>query len=694
MMCRAQKRSRGLVPSLAPLLALSLGLVACAPEGATGDPPPDTQDDPPLTAFLGEPGCDPILPGFAYSQEPGGLPPACALPWPSNLYLREDPARKTGYTLTFGASSLPHNRQMIPIDPAAYTKRDGYGVGTPILLVIPGLDLTGFATEDHVERSLEKDAPLLLFEEAGGVIRRVPYFVERDALEDNASRQTLFVRPAEILKEATRYVVALRGLKDGAGKPIPPSPAFARLRDRKTAKIPVLRDRQARFDKTFALLEGQGIARDTVTLAWDFNTASSESMHGDLLAMRDDALRRVGPSGPLLTVEKITEYAKTNDGSGRPVDEFIAIELTGTFETPSYLQTVMIRDFEGSRIRRDAAGKPLAEGTRKPRFWVRIPHSALDGTPHGLVMYGHGLLGSGDQVRSGSNGRIANDHKLIFFSTDLFGMSDVDELPLINILAELGRFPSLTDRLHQGLVEWVLLARAMRERLADVPIVGLRKVQVNQAELFYSGISQGGIFGGSFLALTPDVTYGHLGVPGNNYNTLLQRSVDYNQFGPIVASAYDTPVNQNVALAVIQLLWDSTDPVSLLRHVTAEPFPGNRPHYVLLAPAKGDWQVAVVTNENAARSGLGIAVMEHYDRQRSVPLVKEQTYPHRGSGIVLYDYGNPWPALGNVPAMDPPGDPHGKPRKEPAHNRQMVTFFRTGEIIDVCGGDGCSPTIR
>ena len=216
MMCRAQKRSRGLLPSLAPLLALSIGLVACAPEGATDDPPPDT--DPPLTAFLGDPGCDPILPGFAYSQDPGGLPPACALPWPSNLYLKEDPARKTGYTLTFGASSLPHNRQMIPIDPAAYTKRDGYGVGTPILLVIPGLDLTGFATEDHVERSLDKDAPLLLLEDAGGVIRRVPYFVERDALEDSASRQTIFVRPAEILKEATRYVVVLRGLQDPNAK--------------------------------------------------------------------------------------------------------------------------------------------------------------------------------------------------------------------------------------------------------------------------------------------------------------------------------------------------------------------------------------------------------------------------------------------------------------------------------------------
>jgi hypothetical protein len=683
--------------SFASSLALACGAVSCAPEDMIDEVPPDASSDawgdPPFTAHLGDPDCDVILPGFAYSTEPGGLPPSCALPWPSNLYLKDDPSRKTGYTLSFGKTSLPSNRQGIHIDPAAYRKRDGYSVGTPLMLVIPGLDLSGFATEDHIERSLSADAPLLFFEESAGAVRRIPYFVERDALDPDTATQTIFVRPAVILKEAARYVIALRGLKDTAGKPIPPAPAFARLLLGQTANIPALRDRQARFDRAFGFLEAQGIKRDTLTLAWDFHTASSESMHGDLLLMRDDALTRAGAKGPELTVTGITEYAKTA-GSGLPVNEYIALELTGTFEVPSYLEDTKISGFDGSQIRRDPMGRPLAGGTRKPKFWVRIPHSAISGAPHGLVLYGHGLLGSGDQVRSGGFGKIMNDHRLIFFSTDLFGMSDVDAVPLLSILAELGRFRSLADRLHQGLVEWVLLARGMRERLGDLPIVGMKKIQINKAELFYSGISQGGIFGGAFMALTPDVTYGHLGVPGNNYNTLLQRSVDYDQFAPIVSSAYGSQVQQNIALAAIQLLWDSTEPVSLLRHVTVEPFPGNQPHYVLLAPAKGDWQVAVLTDEIAGRSDLGIKIMEHYDRQRKVELVTEQKYPYRGSGVVLYDFGNPWPKLGNIAPKDPPGDPHGKPRREDAHNRQMVTFFRTGEIIDVCGGDGCTPTLR
>lgn len=682
-----RSRSLSLLFSSLLLSGVTSQLTACTPSA-------EVNPDEPFTAYLGDPDCDVIMPGFAYTQDIGGLPPGCALPWPSSLYLVEDAARKTGYTLSFGSRSLPENKQGIAIDPQPYRKRDGYSVGTPILLTIPNLDLSQFASENHIERSLEPNAPLLLFEVSGSSVRRVPYFVERDLLDQDSTRPTIFVRPAEILKEATRYVVALKEVKDQSGKPIPKAPAFARLLSGKTADIPALSRRQARFNKTFSFLEGQGIQKDALAVAWEFVTASSESMHGDLLLMRDDALQRVGAKGPELTVTKITEYAKTNDGSGKPVDQYIGIELEGTFEVPNYLASTKISGFDGSELARDSKGIPTPQGTRKPRFWVRIPHTAIAGLPHGLVMYGHGLLGEGTQVRGSFNSKIASEHQLIFFGADLTGMTEEDAIPLLSILSELSRFRSLSDRLHQGLTEWVLLSRAMRERLADLPIAVSKKIQVNKSELFYSGISQGGIFGASFVALSPDVTYGHLGVPGNNYNTLLQRSKDYEQFVPVIGSAYRDPVQENIALSVIQLLWDSTDPVSHLRHVTAEPFPGNKPHYVLLAPARGDYQVAVLTDEIAARSNIGIGLLQNYDKERKVALVTEQKYPYRGSGVVLYNFGNPWPAPGNLPPDDMVGDPHEKPRRLDAHNQQMVTFFRTGQIIDVCGGDGCTPTLR
>ena len=61
-------------------------------------------------------------------------------------------------------------------------------------------------------------------------------------------------------------------------------------------------------------------------------------------------------------------------------------------------------------------------GRRKPHFWVCIPHNALGGVPHGLVMYGHGLLNAGTRSMPDTAARIANDHKLIFFATNLLGI--------------------------------------------------------------------------------------------------------------------------------------------------------------------------------------------------------------------------------------------------------------------------------
>lgn len=668
---------------------VAAGLLGLVVELGCGDPqngPGDGGAGPDPTVYSAD--CEPIL-----GQRPT-LP--CSMPWPSNLFLEANPATKTGYSLSFGKTSLPASRAGTYISPDGYRKLDGYGPSTSILLVLPNVDISGLATEDHIERSLAADAAIVLLEDVQGKVRRVPYWVELDGYEGDPEEQTLFVRPAEILKEATRYVVAFRNLRDTKGATLQPARPFVRLRDRDTAAEPLLSKRQQRFDATFATLDAQGIDKKTLLVAWDFVTASNEAMHGDLLQIRDDALGRGGAMGAL-AVDKITEYIPAPDGSGKPVDANIAVELQGTFTVPSYLRPWDLAGFSGSQLNRDAKGRINPTGMRSTRFWVRIPYSAVDGksTPHGLVLYGHGLLGSGSQVRGEFNSRIANQNNLIFFAADLTGMAEADQTEVVQIMSELSRFPSMADRLHQGLVEWVLLARAMRSQLDKLPEVAKYKLKVNPDELFYSGISQGGIFGGSFVALSPDVERGHLGVPGSNYSLLLQRSQDFDSFAIVLNGTYPSTRDQAVALSMMQLLWDATDPVTHYRHIAAEPYPGNPPHQVLLGPARGDYQVAVVSNEVLARSGLGIGVMAHYDDERSVPLVTEQQYPLKGSGIVLWHFGNAWPPIGNQPPRDDAaGDPHEKPRRRDSHNAQMVHFFRTGEIMDVCGGTTCWPDGR
>ena len=650
-----------------------------------------------ITPPVANPDCDPIDPS------------ACALPWPSNLYLVEDAERPTGFTLRFGETTLPQNRAGKHVDPSPYPRMDGYGLGAPIMVAFPDLDVSGLPTEDDVEASLDADAAIVLLKvNDDGSTERVPYWTENDeratAVDDD---RLFFVRPAVILEENTEYIVAFRGLKDSTGADIQPSEAFAKLVSGDTADDALLTPRQARFDDTFSALSAAGIDKTTLTIAWSFNTASSDGLHKLMLDVMDKGFAAVDATGPELTVTNIERFVAVDDGSGLPVNEHSAFFIEGTFEVPHYMKEIPLitEGLSGWVFNFGADGMPEQNGTRTAKFWLNIPHGALDGTPHNLTLFGHGLLGEGRRANANFNRKIGFDHQLMFFSADLVGMADVDYPGVIDMLQDFSLFPIIADRLHQGMLEYQLLTRAMRDRFPE--IVSQMETQLSEAlnitaapEVFYSGISQGGIFGGTFMALSPDVAHGHLGVPGNNYMTLLHRSVDFTDFFNLMQAYYTSPINQSILLASIQLLWDGVDSVSYLRHVTSEPFEGHDPGYVIAAPAKGDWQVSVSTNDVVARSGMDMPLMENYDSERAPFGAAVQAYPHTGSGIVLYDFGNPWPELGNQ-TPDDNGicredlgeicDPHELPRRHDPHNEQMVHFFRTGEIIDVCGGDGCTP---
>ncbi len=650
----------------------------------------DAAPGPPLASPFED--CDPLV------------PESCAMPWPSSLYLAEDADRETGYTLTFGETTLPANLVGAHISPGPYTRMDGYGLGPPIMAIFPDLDAAALPDEYTVADSLDDDAAVLLLEVGDGAVRRVPWWAELDG-NDRGAERTLFVRPAEILKNDTRYVVAFRGLRDTGGVPIPPSEAFAALRDGAATERP-LRARQARFDEVFAILAGEGVDRGSLTLAWDFHTASSEALHGPLLHMIDEALE-AQPEGPELIVDEVETFLEADDGTGAPFHEFTWLRVRGHFEAPHYMQTAEAAGETGYVFRYGEDGLPEAEGTRTATFWLNVPHSVKDGTPHGLVNYGHGLFGDGrDAVDIGwtrpcgrwpprpcgaFNSRIGFHEHLVFFAADLVGMSAWDrDANALTIVSDLNLFPWIADRLHQGMLEWVLLARSARRRLQTVPEIADRGIVLDDSQNYYFGRSQGGIFGATYMAVAKDTTRGLLGVPGINYSTILHRSIDFAEFFAVLSAVYTAPPDQAVALAAVQLLWDGTDPVSYYRHISAEPFPGRAARAVIAAPAKGDYQVEVATMEVAARSGVGLAVMADYDGERTVDLVAETPYPHQGSGLVLWHFGNAWPPSGNVPPEeDEWGDPHESPQHLDAHTEQMVHFFRTGEIIDVCDGDPC-----
>lgn len=269
------------------------------------------------------PDCDPLNDGH------------CAMPWPSNLYLADDATTATGKRLTFGATTLPKNFQNIHIDPAPYARRDGYSVGTPLLVHFANLDTTGMADERDLSPSLADDAKLLWFKVSeDGSLSRVPYFVELDSQDPDPAKKTLFVRPGVILEEATRYIVAFRNLSDTSGQAIEAAAAFAALRDGRTDCDDRIAERAAHFDEAvFGPLEAAGIDRASLTLAWDFNTMSGENMHGDILRMRDEVLAAIDadPSASALTVTQVTAYSEAEN-------PYIAFDMQGTFQIPNYTE--------------------------------------------------------------------------------------------------------------------------------------------------------------------------------------------------------------------------------------------------------------------------------------------------------------------------------------------------------------------
>ena len=630
--------------------------------------------------------CDPLNDGH------------CAMPWPSNLYLADDASTPTGKRLTFGATTLPKNFQNVHIDPAPYARRDGYSVGTPLLVHFANLDTTGMADERDLAPSLADDAKVLWFKVAAdGTLSRVPYFVELDAQDPNPASKTLFVRPGVILEEATRYIVAFRNLTDTTGATIAPSAAFAALRDGRPECDDRVAARAAHFDEAvFGPLEAAGIDRASLTLAWDFNTMSGDNMHADILRMRNEVLAAIDadPAASALTISGVTEYSEAEN-------PYIAFDMQGTFLIPNYTEEKTF--YQGSDgvtgyiLRRDADDRVFAEGTTQMPVWIRVPRSAV-GTPdpakpNRLVQFGHGLFGSGAEITIPTIDKVAFDHHLIYFSTSWAGMAEDDYGRANFMVFDLNRFVWLTDRLQQGIVNFLALGRLMKTQAPTFEPFTSRGITVDNSEMYFSGISQGGILGATYMALTTDVARGHVGVPGQNFTSFLHRSGAFDQFFVALKGALRTPNNVAVALSTVQLLWDSTDSVSHYRHINAEPYPGTPSHDVLAGPAKGDYLVSPLTMEVLARTAVGIPVMANYDDERSVSLATEASYPRTGSGIVLWDFGNEWPVPGNHPPEADPvnGDPHGKPRAFDLHNEQMDTFFRTGQIVDVCGGDGCHP---
>ncbi|MBC8068876.1 MAG: hypothetical protein IAG13_11130 [Deltaproteobacteria bacterium] len=653
------------------LRTCALATVFAAPAACATDDPPQDEESTGADESTGDPiepvvawphvACDPLVPSF------------CPLPFPSNVYSVEDASTPTGRRVQLEVDAMPLSLGMVRTLADPWNRADGFTPGIAMLAHFPGLlaeGLGNYPTSVSIERSLEPGCPSILLDTVTG--ERVPHFVDLDMSGDDDAQRMLIMHPAIRLADDRRYIVAYSGLTDAAFSPLAATPAFAALRDGTPSDEPSVEERRPLYADIFARLGEAGMVREDVQLSWDFSTASRDNQTGWLTHMRDEALAIVGDDGPEyeLIGEPITDLDPDN----------IAFKILGEVDVPMYLD----QPGPGAHLLFGDDGLPEPSGTARFEFELLIPNSALE-SPAGVIQYGHGLLGEKEQMESEHFRHFMNQYNYAMIGLDFIGMASDDEVHIGALIAtgEFHKFAEAVDRQHQGMLNSLLATRMMKGRFASDPDYG---GLIDPERLYYHGISQGGIFGATYMALTTDVERGVLGVPGMPYNLLLSRSVDFEPFFEIMRASYPDARQQMYLLDLTDMLWERTEPAGYAPYVLKDMLPGTPAHQVFINDAVGDHQVTTLGAHVMARS-MG---MPHLDTGvRPIWGLETVPGPVQGSAIVEYSFGLPPDPVGNSPQTECE-DPHGKLRKLPEFEQQLDTFLRTGVIENFCENGLCS----
>ena len=607
-------------------LTVASVVVACS-----GEPDETSQSDPPESPTTVSDSPPPSVESPTCDQ-PGVR--ACLLPWPDDRLTVPDDGTPTGRRLAIPADAVPVNVDGRAMDVTDQNQADGFSPSSAVVFAADGVDLaaSGVPDSSSIEKSVAADARTTITDTATG--ERVPFWGELDIQSGLVT-----LRPAVAFTEGHTIEVVIAGLVDETGAEVVVEPS-----------------------------------------SWTFTIASSESLSGRLLTMRDGAYESIGDGVPNFTVDTVT------DGEAKVIE--------GTFEIPNYLDN---DGGPGGSLLLDADGAPRINDD-VPVYDVAyrcvVPRSTGVAVP--ALLYGHGLLGNRGQVDFFAT--FAAQGLLIGCAVDWLGMASEDIAIVGEILTDMGRFNEQADRMLHGHVAFSMLGRLTNHPSGFASNPAFQNADgssmLKQDATVFVGNSQGGILGGAASAVSTEWTRAVLGVPGMNYSLLLPRSTDWPEFQVVFEAAYTDVDDRLMALMLVQLLWDRGENSGYAQHLTSNTYDGIDPKVVLLVEAFGDHQVANVSTEMLART-IGARVHSPALREgrslSSVPLWGIEPivdYGDASAKLVMWDYGTPPPPVGPRPPIGAEfgRDPHGAGSDEPNVLIQALRFLLDGTLIDVCGG--------
>ena len=602
-------------------------------------------------------------------------PDHCLLPFPSSAFLDPDSLTTTGYRLDIDGQAIPDSASAPSEDFHMLDYKDGHSPSTQIFTTFSSLpDISGLASQDSIHLSSLPDHNSLLLNMDTGQITE--HWVEISSRTQEDEPILVHVRSLGGLDHNTQYAVAFRGLSDENGDPIEPFPGFKALRDGLVTDNQQIESLRSGYENMFTSLTEIGYERQDITSAWWFHTASTQSITGDIISMRNDATQRLGDHGIGCNVKSVIEnYAEDNTTLRR---------ISGTITTPHYLEST----YPPTAMTRSENGTPEFNFLTEVVFTVTIPMSAAETSqPAPLVVLGHGFLGNGEGMVSGFRAW-ANDSGVATIGTDFKGWSSDGDFDAVTFgLMNVNYLQHQSERLQQSVINHLAMITTIKGVCSDIPEFYHNGVNlVDTTDIDYMGVSLGGIRGPSMLSLIPEIDRGVLWVAGSSFGFIAERSTQYTQFEDLFASplAYESTMDRSILIALMQSMWDTTEPETYLPFIDGGMDGELHPYEVLYVVSINDAQVTTLSADRASRTS-------------GIPVLSNSTYhPHglevvdapvSGSAIVYFD--------GNFPAV-PSGNIQGPMAYHSlAHNQVLgygpavdlaTDFLLSSQITDTCSG--------
>ena len=235
----------------------------------------------------------------------------CLLPFPSDAFLIEDNATVTGLRVNYAENTLPVSGSLSnsgeSVEIESLNLLDGMSPSTQIMTAFSTVpDLTGVANQYSIGLSMEAGhATTLLNLDTG---EKVAHWVEIDARADDETATIVFIRTLRSLEPNTAYGIGISGLD------VTPSTAFQAILDGHQTDAPDVEARQESIAALIQALNVSGHDVENLNDAWQFHTASLDSIVGPMLSMRADALERLGDGGIACQVESVeTDWMDDTD---------------------------------------------------------------------------------------------------------------------------------------------------------------------------------------------------------------------------------------------------------------------------------------------------------------------------------------------------------------------------------------------